>query len=73
MAALENGTVSGVPSAPLQISVSSRSADYITVTWQHPLLMHPTDKLKYKYGCASEIRPCIWSLSLSQYPGSTIA
>lgn len=47
--ALVNGTIAAVPSAPHGISVSSRSADYITVTWQQPSLVHPTDRLTYKY------------------------
>ncbi|KZR96774.1 Uncharacterized protein APZ42_008695, partial [Daphnia magna] len=46
---LSNGTISGVPSAPQGISVTSRSADYITVSWQQPALVHPTDRLTYTY------------------------
>lgn len=47
--ALSNGTISGVPSAPQGISVTSRSADYITVSWQQPALVHPTDRLTYTF------------------------
>ena len=38
----------GVPSAPEEILVSSRSTDYLTVSWQHPKLAHPTDRIRYK-------------------------
>jgi len=47
--ALGNQTKMGVPSAPEEILVSSRSTDYLTVSWQHPKLAHPTDRIRYKF------------------------
>lgn len=47
--ALTDGNVTAVPSAPQAISVSSRSANYLTISWQQPKLVHPTDRLSYKY------------------------
>lgn len=46
--ATSNGSVSGVPSAPHGVTVSSRSANYITVSWQQPSFLHPTDHITYK-------------------------
>ena len=44
-----NGSVNGVPSSPREIAVASRSADYLTISWQHPMLIPPTDRLSYKF------------------------
>lgn len=49
LVASASGNVTAVPSAPQGISVSSRSANFLTISWQHPMLVHPTDRLTYKY------------------------
>ena len=46
--ALVGGNITAVPSAPQGISVSSRSANFLTISWQNPMLIHPTDRLSYK-------------------------
>lgn len=38
----------GVPSAPHSLSISSHSANYLTVTWQPPEFSLPSERLKYR-------------------------
>ncbi|XP_026478463.1 Ig-like and fibronectin type-III domain-containing protein 2 [Ctenocephalides felis] len=40
--------VAGVPSPPHSLSVSERSATWLTVAWQPPQFTHPEDQIHYK-------------------------
>ncbi|XP_063625703.1 Ig-like and fibronectin type-III domain-containing protein 1 isoform X1 [Cydia splendana] len=40
-------SVSGIPSPPHSLSVSSHSATWLTLTWQPPQFSHPDEKISY--------------------------
>ncbi|KAJ0174849.1 hypothetical protein K1T71_009957 [Dendrolimus kikuchii] len=43
----EETEVSGIPSPPHSLAVSSHSATWLTLTWQPPQFSHPDEKLSY--------------------------
>lgn len=43
-----NGSLTGVTSPPHSLTISSHSANFVTISWQPPEVSHPAERLYYR-------------------------